>query len=103
MRQDMDMMKKAQAILDELVGSLALLRWSVLEGPPNQPGFSDAKSYQGIGASWFVTVVSWKPADLNVGDRRGYDGTCLKDGTIVRLTRDVAEKVFLYAAQKVSP
>lgn len=98
-----DAMKKAQAILNELVASLDKLQWTVLEGPVGMPG--DAKFYQGLGEDWVVTVAAYRRpgalAALMPHPEYGYDGTCAKDATLVRLPREVAEKVFLHAKATV--
>lgn len=112
-------MKQATALMTELVDSLALLHWTKLElaAPLNAQEATDAQGaavYQGLGAGWIVTVMTWQIREADregkeqethrrMCQERGYDGTCAKDGMLVHLTRDVAEKVFLYAEERMKP
>lgn len=63
---------------------------------------STAKSYQGLLGDWIVTLMSFDAAPQGFPEEtRGYDGMGLrKDGKALRLTRELAEKLFKLAEER---
>lgn len=90
-RKENRIMQEAMKLLNEVVESLALIRWEEIP-------YEGAVIYQGKGADWIVTVGSYQWSD----DTKVYDGTCGKGGTLIHMTPDVAEKVFLYAEKMIA-
>lgn len=54
-----------------------------------------ARAWNGSGGAWTILVTAWP---TNGG--WGFDGTASQIGTIVRLTRDLAERAALRAATR---
>lgn len=68
---------------------------------------STIKSYSGNVGDWAVTVVSFGTEDQGFPKgSRGFDGTGMRlgnekhGGTVLRLTRELAERLFLLAEKK---
>jgi hypothetical protein len=51
------------------------------------------KGYRGLVGEWTVTVLSFQLEPPQPG-ARGYDGMCVRQGKIIRLTNALAAKIF---------
>jgi len=80
------------ALLNEVERALPDMTWKPVS-PPSELLDRDKtiKVYEGHG-SWVITVMSFSGS-------KGYDGTAVKDGTVLRLTRELAQQAFA-AAEK---
>lgn len=77
-----------EALLRQIEAALPTARW--LSGPPPGPG---ARSFKGTGGGWVFLVVAFSIEDQGFPPGSlGYDGTAMRGGTIVRLTRSLAER-----------
>jgi hypothetical protein len=82
------------AILEELRGALAGLKWQRLEGPKEAP--EGARFYQGDNETWRVTAVSFtveKSGPRGSARFTGYDGAAFNNGRmlLIRMPRDLAQ------------
>jgi len=63
----------------------------------------DARGYVGVQGRWRIVVASFSIENQGFPPgSRGYDGTAMEGGSIIRLTRDQAETLCLDAEEKLS-
>ena len=81
--------------LDTIEAELPTVEWVAREAP------RDAICYTGRTESgWSLLVVSFGIEDQGFpSGSRGYDGTAWRDGAVVHLSRELAEKAAFHAAR----
>jgi hypothetical protein len=78
------------------------ISWEQVAVEDEPAGNYATKAYKGEGDGWVLTVVSFNIEDQGFPPgSRGHDGAAVKDGTILRLPRDVAEKALKQAEKAV--
>ena len=79
---------------------LPAVTWEPLDraDPIHKPADPTMVAYQGTTEGWGFSVVSFdiEPQGFPPGSR-GYDGAGVHDGTVIRLTRELAERAFKLA------
>lgn len=86
-------------MLKEIAEAAPKATWAAMPLPESVSRHDKtAKSYIGKVGDWSVLVMSFSIEDQGhpVGSR-GYDGTATKEGTVLRLTKELSEKLVLMA------
>jgi hypothetical protein len=87
-------------LLVEIERVLPAVTWEPLDraDPIHKPTDPTMVTYQGVTEGWGFSVVSFdiEPQGFPPGSR-GYDGAGVHDGTVIRLTRELAERAFKLA------
>lgn len=83
-----------EALLKELEEVLPRVKWKKVDGPTDH----DATFIEGNGDGWKFTLCSFDIENQGFPKgARGYDGAAAKVSTVIRLTRELAEKAFKLA------
>jgi hypothetical protein len=78
------------------------ISWEHVPVADEPAGNFATEAYKGHGGGWVFTVVSFNIEDQGFPPgSRGHDGAATRDGTILRLPRDLAEKALKQAEKAV--
>lgn len=95
----------ATELLERLDEALPRLTWRRLDPPPEAAQDPSTRFYQGVGSGWAVTLAEFEIKDTGPRGElrmRGFDGAAVREGTVLRLPRDHAERACA-AARKALP
>ncbi len=87
-----------KTLLNEVEHDLPDMTWNPKTAPELLDRDKTIKVYEGRSKRWFLTVTSFNIEDQGFPPgSRGYDGAAVKDGTVLRLTPELAKQAFAVA------
>jgi hypothetical protein len=93
------MQHQIMGMLKEIAEAAQTAKWAMMDlPPPVQTHDATARGFTGRAGAWEVLLLSFSIEDQGYpAGSRGYMGTALNGGTMLRLTRELAEKLFKLA------